>query len=173
MVDLEFLENRALLSIVSATQVVNVLTITGDSHGDSFSINECGNNEVSVVGTDVKTSINGSSVGVASEFSNVTTIDVYLLGNRTTDNVSLTETPNVNSGIKTVLITTTVNNIVSTPVLNLSVTGVTNAGPLIVMDGTSTSAGGQLSCDRDRQPVLLTVDLPDRLLPRLCRVVRR
>ncbi|MGO9596388.1 MAG: hypothetical protein ACLP7Q_00025 [Isosphaeraceae bacterium] len=115
MANLESLESRTLLSVVSATQVGNVLTITGDTHGDSFNINECGSNETSVVGTDTKTSINGSSVGVASDFSNVTTIDVYLLGNKVTDNVSLTETANVNSGIKTVLITTTVNGMSTRP----------------------------------------------------------
>ena len=68
MSTLESLEGRTLLSNITATQNgADVVTITGDTHNDQFSVTVNPNNTVTVVGTGtpIKTQVNSHAVGVA------------------------------------------------------------------------------------------------------------
>jgi hypothetical protein len=145
MSNLEILEPRTLLAgnVTVGFPVGGVLTITGDTHGDTFNINENGGSSVTVSGTPSSghTSINNLPLGTSVTRSGVTSINVVLPGTgNVLDTVTLTETPKVTSGIKNVAVTVT-----ATVDLKLGVTGVVNTGTFTLTDGTSTVAGGQLS----------------------------
>ena len=145
---LEGLEDRTLLAgdVTVSAVVGNIVTITGDTHNDQFNINEDGGSTITVVGTPLgttHTSINGLPAGTPVTLTEVTGIEVVLPGaTSNVDVVSLTETPQVQSGISSVAITVT-----GTPALNLTVTGVGNAGTFTLTDGSSTTAGGELSAN--------------------------
>jgi hypothetical protein len=145
MSTLELLEDRIVLSniVVSQNPVTDVVSITGDGHGDSFSVTIDSASKVTVVGTG-STQVNSHPVGVAW------TSPVGALGLTTTlsgtgtvqDKMSLTG-PATTTQLKSVAI-----NVIGTERLTFTADSVrlsSGPGSFTLNDGTATKAGGQLS----------------------------
>jgi hypothetical protein len=152
---LESLEHRALLSTVTATVANGILTITGDTHNDSFSITENKGGTVTLMGTDKKTLINGDGQFAASYTTTdvIRGIVVILPGtSRNSDQVSITGLgPKVRSTVRNITITVT-----GTTALKLSVNNVVSSGTLTIVDGTPTAGGGALDVSVDNSRFFAT-----------------
>ena len=125
---LETLEGRTVLSNVSVLFANNVLTITGDTHNDSFSITETAGGKVTVASTSPQTTIDLTREPYTSP-TKVTSISVTLPGTYNFDNVALkgpgkTATTTVN----TVAVTATGAN------LTFAANGVDNSGSFTLSD---------------------------------------
>jgi len=137
MATLESLENRTLLTgNVTVAQVAGLLTITLDKNSNSIQINEDGGNKVIVTGQN-GTSLNHTS-GVPVKSTLVTSIVVNVLQGSAQNSpyISLVEnldTGKTSSGIGKVAFNITGGPITG-PDVNLSVSGVTNGGPLTLSD---------------------------------------
>ena len=121
-----------------------ILTVTGDTHNDSFSITENKGGTVTLMGTDKKTFIKYDG-HVAASYTTDTTdvikgIVVTLPGTMNSDQVTLTGLgQKVSSTVRNISITVT-----GQAALNLNVNNVDSSGTLTVVDGTSTTGGGEL-----------------------------
>ncbi len=142
MTTVETLEHRALLSTVTAVVQNGILTVTGDTHNDSFSITENKDGTVTLMGTDKKTHINNGKVGAPYTTTEmIGGIVVSLPGTgMNSDQVTVTGLgQKVSSRVKNISITVT-----GQAALNLKVNNVDSSGTLTVVDGTSTTGGGAL-----------------------------
>jgi len=127
MSNLENLENRTLLSgaNVSAVYAAGVLTVTGDTHNDSFSITENATGGGATVASTAKgTTINGFSFPYPTP-GPVSKIVVGLTGtpSGTADNVKLLDLSSSTLSVSSVTVTVTGN-----AALTFAATGVKNAG---------------------------------------------
>ena len=138
---LETLEGRTVLSNVSVLFANNVLTITGDTHNDSFSITETAGGKVTVASTSPQTTIDLTREPYTSP-TKVTSISVTLPGTYNFDNVALkgpgkTATTTVN----TVAVTATGAN------LTFAANGVDNSGSFTLSDTVGLPGGHDAALD--------------------------
>ncbi len=149
MSTVEALEGRTLLSNITVAQdASDVVTITGDTHNDQFSVVNNANNTITVVGTGtpVKTQVNNHAVGVSwtSPFPALGLV-INLPG--TGNNLDSLAISGQGQKVKTELKSIAVN-VTGTPAVVLTATGLQTAsgpGSFTLKDGTATVAGGQLS----------------------------
>jgi hypothetical protein len=136
IMSLESLENRTVLSNVTASLAVSgALTITGDTHNDSFSITENAAGTVTVAATSFQTTIDLTHLPYNTP-SKVTSIVVILPGTTNFDTVAIngpgktTATP-----VHTVAITATGAN------LTFTGNGIDNSGSLTLSDTVGLPGG--------------------------------